>query len=113
MDNAEFWGALERLVATSEVVIDRPRGSRHPRFGDVIYPLDYGYLKGTSAIDGGGVDLWRGSDGAAIVGLIATVDLGKRDAEIKLLIGCTRAQCARIEEFHNDFVGMRGLFVAR
>ena len=43
-----FWQHLDEMVAGSELVIDRPRGSRHPRVHDTIYPLDYGYLAGTS-----------------------------------------------------------------
>ena len=58
---ADFWQALERLLASSTLVIDRPKGSRHPRFPDLVYDVDYGYLAGTTAMDGGGVDVWRGT----------------------------------------------------
>lgn len=86
----EFWQRADRLVAEHRLVIDRPGGSRHPRYPDVVYPFDYGYLEGTGAVDGGGVDAWRGSLAAATVtGAIVTVDTHKGDAELKLLIGCT------------------------
>jgi inorganic pyrophosphatase len=52
--NKGFWQALEKLVTESELVINRPKGSRHPRYPGLEYPLDYGYLKGTKAMDGGG-----------------------------------------------------------
>lgn len=32
--------------------IDRPVGSRHPRFQDLIYPINYGYVEGVFAGDG-------------------------------------------------------------
>ena len=48
----KFWAAAEELVATSEIVIDRPKGSRHPQLPEVIYPVAYGYLRGTTATDG-------------------------------------------------------------
>lgn len=89
-DDGYFWQMADRLVADYTVVIDRPAGSTHPRFPDFVYPLDYGYLDGTTAADGGGIDVWRGSmpeDG--MTGVIVTIDLEKRDTEIKLLIGCT------------------------
>ncbi len=57
---AGFWQLADQLVREHPIVIDRPRGSRHPRYPAVVYPLDYGYLDGTTAIDGGGVDCWRG-----------------------------------------------------
>ena len=30
--NHEFWDYLQDLVDTSQIVIDRPKGSIHPRF---------------------------------------------------------------------------------
>jgi inorganic pyrophosphatase len=93
-DNAAFWAAADRLIAEHPLVIDRPRGSCHPRYPDFAYPLDYGYLDGTSAMDGGGIDVWRGSGPAEVVGAICTLDLVKRDAEVKLLVGCTDAEIA-------------------
>ena len=56
-----FWKALDTLAAESTVIIDRPKGSVHPKFADLIYPLDYGYLQGTASMDGEGVDIWLGS----------------------------------------------------
>ena len=55
--NEEFWDALDELVKTSEIVVDRPKGSIHPRFPDFIYRLDYGYLRGTSSMDGAGIEI--------------------------------------------------------
>lgn len=51
----EFWQALENLVAASQTIIDRPQGSAHPRYPDMIYPLDYGYLHDTHGGDGAGM----------------------------------------------------------
>ena len=47
--NEDFWNALDELVSNSEIVIDRPRGSAHPRFPNFIYKVDYGYLKDTAS----------------------------------------------------------------
>jgi inorganic pyrophosphatase len=89
----EFWTMLAQLVAESELVVDRPKGSAHPRYPDFVYPLDYGYLKGTSSADGGGIDVWKGSsDDACIDAVVCTVDFLKRDSEIKILIGCTEVE---------------------
>src|SRR5437763_8416404 len=83
-DPSRFWELADHLVATSQIVIDRPAGSTHPRVPEVGYPLDYGYLDGTSGGDGEGIDVWRGSlPDARVTGAIMTVDLRKRDAEVK------------------------------
>ncbi|MBA2469310.1 MAG: inorganic pyrophosphatase [Chloroflexia bacterium] len=80
----------DQLVAAYPIVIDRPAGSRHPRLPGIVYPFDYGYLDGTGAIDGDGVDCWRGSlPGLAVTGAIVTVDVVKSDSEVKWLVGCT------------------------
>ena len=34
------------------VTVDRPIGSRHPEYPDMIYPINYGYIKGVLAPDG-------------------------------------------------------------
>ena len=98
----DFWARLDKLIASSEVVIDRPKGSTHPRFSELVYPLDYGYLKGTSGGDGNELDIWRGSmtDGL-LVAVSCTVDTNKNDAELKLLIGCTDRELDIIYGFYN------------
>jgi inorganic pyrophosphatase len=57
----------------------------------MTYPFDYGYLAGTVAADGGGIDVWLGMQASAnerrVTGVICAVDLLKRDSEIKILLG--------------------------
>ncbi|MBE6676620.1 MAG: inorganic pyrophosphatase [Ruminococcaceae bacterium] len=110
----EFWQAVDALISTGEIVIDRPRGSAHPRYPEVIYEVDYGYVEGTSSMDGGGIDVWRGSLSADCVdAIICTVDLLKRDSEIKLLIGCTEQEVAWIYAFCNESEYMKGILITR
>jgi inorganic pyrophosphatase len=95
IDYERFWQLADALVAASEI-IDRPRGSTHPRYPEFFYPLDYGFVAQTRAIDGGGVDVWVGSlPERRVTGAIVTIDALKRDAEVKLLIGCTRDEAAQ------------------
>lgn len=99
----QFWIIIDRLVAACAVVIDRPTGSAHPRFPDMIYPLDYGYLEGTLASDGGGIDVWLGSSGARdVTGMIVTVALDSRESENKILLGCTQAEANMIVQFLSE-----------
>jgi len=42
---------------TIEVIIDRPLGSKHPRF-DWCYPVNYGYVPGTVSGDGKELDVY-------------------------------------------------------
>lgn len=99
----EFWSYLDVLASSHSIKIDRPSGSAHPRYPDKDYPLDYGYLEGTHARDGQGIDVWLGSSGdIKINGILCTVDLHKIDVEIKLLIGCTDVDLIHIRAFLNQ-----------
>lgn len=110
---ADFWAYLDELVAGSRLVIDRPAGSAHPRYPGMIYPLDYGYLDGTRAMDGGGLDVWAGSlQPRALDAVIMTVDLHKGDAEIKLLLGCSEAEKGAVRAFLNSGA-MRATLIRR
>ena len=108
--DTSFWGAMSQLLITNPLVIDRPRGGAHPRYPSVIYPLDYGYLENTTSSDGGGIDVWIGSLNTAVnqdrvkilTGILCTFDTLKRDAEIKLLIGCSAEDIQVIKDFHKE-----------
>ncbi|MDE7107760.1 MAG: inorganic pyrophosphatase [Clostridiales bacterium] len=111
--NEGFWTAIDKLVSESEIVIDRSVGSAHPRYPHIIYQVAYGYLKDTQAMDGGGIDVWVGSGEKTVVGIICTVDLLKRDSEIKILIGCNEKEIDYIYNFHNDSQYMKGILIRR
>ena len=111
--NDDFWKALDELVDTSEIVIDRPKGTAHPKYSNYIYRVDYGYLKNTSSMDGAEIDVWVGSGDKRIDAIMCTVDLMKKDSEIKLLIGCTEEEKLMIYETHNDSQFMKGVLICR
>ena len=107
--DTSFWQTITELATSNRIIVDRPKASAHPRYPDLIYPLDYGYLENTSAGDGDGIDVWIGSlDDRTLTGILCTFDKLKRDAEIKLLIGCTAEDVETIREFNNE---MRTLFI--
>ncbi len=111
--NEDFWKALDELVSNSVIVIDRPRGSAHPRFPDFIYKVDYGYLKDTASMDGAGIDIWVGSGDKKIDAIMCIVDLMKRDSEIKILIGCTEEEKMEVYRTHNETQYMKGILIRR
>jgi inorganic pyrophosphatase len=101
VDDERFWAMADAMVRAHRIVIDRPRGTAHPRYPAVVYPLDYGYLEGTSALDGDGIDCWVGTrrDGR-LTGVIVTVDVVKQDTELKWLIGCTAEEIQAALDTH-------------
>lgn len=105
-----YWQVMSQLAKTNPILIDRPQGSTHPNWRDLIYPLDYGYLENTSAADGEGIDVWLGSlHSRTLTGILCTFDINKRDAEVKLLLGCTKTDIEAILNFNCD--SMHYLFI--
>ena len=113
MYDNDFWEALDLLADNSEIVIDRPKGSVHPKYPDFVYKIDNGYLKDTSSMDGGGIDVWVGSGDKKIDAIMCIVDLMKRDSEIKILIGCTEEEKQMIYQTHNETEYMKGILIRR
>ena len=112
-NNNDFWKALDELVDNSEIIIDRPKGTAHPKYPNFIYRVDYGYLSNTSSMDGAGIDIWVGSGDKKIDAIMCIVDLMKRDSEIKILIGCTEEEKAIVYETHNETEFMKGVLIRR
>ncbi len=113
IQNAQYWEALDSLLQSKRIIIDRPKGTPHPRFPDLVYPVDYGYLAETMSADGHETDVWRGTSSSGRVDAIAcTVDLHKMDAEVKLLVCCTPQELELIYRVHNG-EWMHAIIIAR
>ncbi|MBZ0292982.1 MAG: inorganic pyrophosphatase [Anaerolineae bacterium] len=98
---SDFWAAVDQLVQGKPVIVDRPQGSAHPRFPEIIYPLDYGYLDGTRGGDGAEIDVWLGPDAREqVTAAVCTVDVRKGDSEVKFLLGCSRYEIQTILDFY-------------
>ncbi len=99
----DFWSRLDELIESSEIEIDRPKGTQHPKAPDLIFPLDYGYLKDTVGADGNEIDVWSGTAAnRELTAIACTVDMLKKDTEFKLILGCTKEEILLIEDFHNN-----------
>ena len=81
---------LTRLLGEIVVVrVDRPLGSRHPCYPDLVYSVNYGYLPGTVSGDGQpidayllGVDMPVEDERGPVIAVIIRAD----DAEDKLVV---------------------------
>ena len=109
---ADYWDYLDRLVAESGIVIDRAKGTSHPRYPDMVYPTDYGYLEGTRSMDGAGIDVFAGTGEAeAIQGILCVIDMNKMDSEIKVLYRCSEDEIGTVLRFMNGSRFMKALLV--
>ena len=111
---SDFFATVNQLAASHYVVVDRPKGTRHPRFTDAEYPIDYGYLEGTTGGDGSGIDVFHGTAALrGVVAVVATVDLQKRDGELKLLLDCTDEEIDSVLTFLREDLKLAATLLRR
>jgi inorganic pyrophosphatase len=60
--NKLFWDYLEQIIKENGIVIDRPKGTKHPNYNNMVYEVDYGYIKNTKSMDNGGIDVFVDSE---------------------------------------------------
>ena len=109
--NPQFWQALDQLLARSALVIDRPKGSSHPRFPEMVYPLDYGYLENTASMDGEGVDVWVGTAQPPVLdGLLWVVDLPKGDVELVPRVGNHVVYLGRLDGYEHKLARLKEFY---
>jgi inorganic pyrophosphatase len=103
-NNALFWQKIDSLFFSSELVINRPKHTTHPLYSNLIYPVDYGYLKDTVTSDNGGIDVFVGTKKKRhfIEYIIIAADILKKDVEIKILHGCGDEEINEILLFLNQ-----------
>jgi inorganic pyrophosphatase len=108
------WDHWEGLIRRNGITIDRPRGSQHPEFSQIVYPIDYGYVNETLATDGGALDLFCGTAGTGLAGTVIAVDHRRGDTEFKLLFDCSPEEIYLVNGFINfDRDLMEGVLVLR
>lgn len=109
LNNGYFWQKIDSLVLSTNVVITQERGSHHPKYLNMVYPVNYGHLEDTDAIK-----VYKGSlkkstaDAVMVVG-----DILKRDLEVKLLWGCSEEEELDILRFINQTDYQKGILVRR
>ncbi|MDR0693539.1 MAG: hypothetical protein LBF49_03155 [Puniceicoccales bacterium] len=112
-DRGVFFETFERLIREHGITIDRPRGTSHPRFPSLIYPIDYGFINGTQSQDGEGIDVFEGDGkGVGVVGIICSIDTVNGDSEVKVLYNCTEENIQTALKMMNNGP-MRGILVRR
>lgn len=111
--NPDFWKNLDKIVRDHHILIDRPKGTQHPRYPDFIYPLDYGFLEGTKSADGMEMDIWIGTgEDKKITGVMVIADMDKRDSEMKILYACTEPELELLYKINNE-LGVNAVMLLR
>lgn len=81
---------LEKMIGQEVIVeIDRPLGSNHPKYSEINYPINYGYIKEIIASDGEYQDAYVLGEDVAVdycTGKIYAVVERENDIEDKLIV---------------------------
>lgn len=113
-NNALFWQKLDTIFLSSKLVIDRPKNTSHYKYSNLIYPVDYGYLKDTTGTDMEPLDVFHGSiPSMSVQAAVMSADILKKDCEVKLLVGCTEEEIYNILLFLNQTDFQKAVLVKR
>jgi len=113
-NNAFFWQKLDTLYFSSSIVITQPAGSAHPVYGNLVYPVNYGYLSDTLSQDETGISIYKGSLSANQVNtVLIAADILKKDIEVKLMVGCSVAEEDAILRFTNQTDFQKTILIRR
>ena len=108
------WSTWADRIEQNGITIDRPRGSAHPDYPSVIYPLNYGYIPNTVGPDGEPVDVFVGTADVGLVGALLTTDYRQEPYDLKFLVDCTPAEVYTAHGFINyDRTLLEGVLVLR
>ncbi len=112
LNNALFWQKLDTIYLSSELIIDKPKGFVHPLYANLIYPVDYGYLSDTIAVNEG-ICTYKGSAKTGLQHVIISADILKKDLEVKLLVDCSDEEVKEILLFLNQTDLQKSVLISR
>ncbi len=101
-NNAYFWQKVDTLFFSSTLKITRKKGETHPRFKNLVYPVDYGRLDDSvEAVPE--VSVYVGSEKQkSITGLVVAADILQKTLDVKILTGCTPEETEDVLRFLNQ-----------
>ena len=113
-NNAYFWQKVDALFLSSGYVITRKKGTVHPNFPNLIYPMDYGHLNDTKTTSDTEVSVYRGSlPDSKVSALVVSCDILQRELDVKMLIGCNEDDIESVLRFLNQTEYQKTVLIRR
>lgn len=113
-NNALFWQKLDTILLSSSIVLDYPKGSHHPVFTALTYPVDFAHLE--DAFDdksGKRISIYRGSGPHKVVGIVISADVLEKECFVTVLVGCSEEERHDVLEFMNQMDCQKCIYVTR
>ncbi|MFI3283753.1 MAG: Inorganic pyrophosphatase [Erysipelotrichaceae bacterium] len=108
-NNAYFWQKLDTLLLSSNLPIERAKGSAHPKYSHLYYPLDFGKITDGSHE----ISYYKGSHGDSCESLVVAVDILSKEVMVNLLLGCDDEEIDAVLRFLNQTAFQKTIFVGR
>jgi len=114
-NNILFWQKLDTLYLSSSLVYTRRKGDKHPDYPNLVYPVDYAYLKDSKGTDGDKIKAFIGTEKSdnLINYIIVSVDILNRDLVVKLLVNCSKEEIKQVLLFQNQTDFQKTILVHR
>lgn len=113
-NNAYFWQKMDTLLLSSACKIDHKKGTAHPQYPNLIYPVDYGYLQDTIGTGDQPIHVFKGSQRSnSVEAIVVSADILKKDCDVKLLVGCTEGEKMDILMFLNQTQFQKAILVQK
>ncbi|MCH4266717.1 MAG: Inorganic pyrophosphatase [Solobacterium sp.] len=113
-NNAYFWQKVDTLFLSSNLNIIHKKGETHPRFKNMIYPVNYGKLEDTAETGNTGISIYLGSGSHSVVtALIIAADILEKSLDVKILVGCTDEETEDVLRFLNQTDYQKTVLVRR
>lgn len=111
-NNALFWQKIDTLYLSGDLEIHRPKGSTHPVYSNLVYPVDYGYITDVTVDER--ICVYKGTSQTNQIGaMVVCIDILKKDIEVKFLLSCTEEETLEILRFVNQTDFQKSIIVSR
>lgn len=114
LNNAFFWQKLDTLLFTLDYQKVRDIGDVHPDYSNLVYPLEYGYLKDPDNNEKVVAKVFRGSLKQRHTDqVILCVDILQKELDVKILLGCNEQEQRAALEFLNQTAFQKTVLIRR
>lgn len=112
-NNALFWQKVDTLYLSSDFVVTQKKASFHPKYPNLQYPCDYGYLKTLGDEKEDLITCFIGTAKKEVNAIIVCADILKKDLESKVLIGVSQDEEEAILQFLNQTEFQKSVIIRR
>lgn len=102
-NNAYFWQKIDTFFLSGQLKVLHKKGETHPKFSNMIYPVDFGRLTDISGTNPDGVSVYLGSNERnTVTCLIVAADILEKSLDVKILARCTEEEEIEVLHFLNQ-----------